>query len=84
MWQLSTQSRSISESAFSLETSEIVTDGNTLFFSNNNNQFFSIDLDAASFNWENKINSNLRPSLVGNYLFTVSLEGYLIVIEKNK
>ena len=82
LWQLSTQSSSTYESAFSLETSEIVTDGNTLFFSNNNNQFFSIDLDAASFNWENKINSNLRPSLVGNYLFTVSLEGYLIVIEK--
>jgi hypothetical protein len=32
---------------------------------------------------ENKINSNLRPTLVGNYIFTVSLEGYLIVIEKN-
>ena len=47
------------------------------------NQFFSIDLGAGIFNWENKVNSNLRPSLVGNYLFTVSIEGYLIVIEKN-
>tara|TARA_A100000164_G_scaffold377616_1_gene417206 strand:+ start:376 stop:1680 length:1305 start_codon:yes stop_codon:yes gene_type:complete len=82
LWQLPTQSNLIYESSFSLETSDLITDGNTLFFSNNKNQFFSIDLKTGSFNWENKINSNLRPSLVGNYLFTVSLEGYLVVIEK--
>ena len=70
------------KSAFSLETSDIITDSNALFFSNNKNQFFSIDLETGIFNWENKVNSNLRPSLVGNYLFTVSIEGYLIVIEK--
>ena len=82
LWQLPTQSNLIYESSFSLETSDLITDGNTLFFSNNKNQFFSIDLKTGSFNWENKVNSNLRPSLVGNYLFTVSLEGYLVVIEK--
>ena len=83
LWQLPTQSSLIYESAFSLETSDIITDGKTLFFSNNKNQFFSIDLESGSFNWENKVNSSLRPSLVGNFLFTVSLEGYLIVIDKN-
>ena len=82
-WQLPTQSSLIYEAAFSLETSDLITDGQTLFFSNNKNQFFSIDLETGSFNWENKVNSNLRPSLVGNYLFTISIEGYLIVIEKN-
>ena len=83
LWQLPTQTSSIYEAAFSLQTSDLVTDGNTLFFSNNKNQFFSIDLKTGSFNWENKVNSNLRPSLVENYIFTVSLEGYLIIIEKN-
>ena len=83
LWQLPTQSSLIYQSAFSLETSDIITDGKTLFFSNNKNQFFSIDLNTGSFNWENKVNSSLRPSLVGNFLFTVSLEGYLIVIDKN-
>ncbi len=83
LWQLPTQSSLIYEAAFSLETSDLITDGNTLFFSNNKNQFFSIDLGTGSFNWENKINSNLRPSLIGNYIFTVSLEGYLIIIDKN-
>ncbi len=83
MWQLPTQNRLIYEAAFSLETSDLITDGKTLFFSNNKNQFFSIDLETGSFNWENKVNSSLRPSLVGNYILTISLEGYLIVIEKN-
>jgi len=82
IWQLPTQNSMIYEAAFSLETSDLVTDGKTLFFSNNKNQFFSIDLETGGFNWENKVNSNLRPSLIGNYIFTVSLEGYLIVIEK--
>ena len=82
-WQLPTQGNLIYEAAFSLETSDIIADNKTLFFSNNKNQFFSIDLATGSFNWENKINSNLRPSLIGNYLFTISIEGYLIVIEKN-
>ena len=73
----------IYESAFSLETSDIITDSASLFFSNNKNQLFSIDLGSGSFNWENKVNSNLRPTLVGNFLFTISIEGYLVVIEKN-
>ncbi len=83
LWQLPTQSNLIYESAFSLETSDIVADKNSLFFSNNKNQFFSIDIGTGSFNWENKVNSNLRPTIVDNYLITVSLEGYLIIIEKN-
>ena len=82
LWQLPTQSSLIYESAFSLQTSDIITDKKTLFISNNNNQLFSIDVKTGSFNWENKINSNLRSTLVGNYLFSVSLEGYLIITEK--
>ena len=83
LWQLPTQSSLIYEGAFSLETSDIIADSNTLFFSNNKNQFFSIDVGTGSFNWKNKVNSNLRPTLIDNYLFTVSLEGFLFIIEKN-
>ena len=82
LWQLPTQSDVLYESAFSLETSDIITDNKNLFFSNNKNQFFSIDIKSGSFNWENSINSNLRPSVVENFIISVSLEGYLIVIDK--
>ena len=83
LWQLPTQSSLIYEAAFSLETSDLIAEKNNIFFSNNKNQFFSIDTGTGSFNWENKVNSNLRPTLVGNYVITVSLEGFLIIIEKN-
>ena len=82
LWQLPTQKSTIYEAAFSLETSDIIADENSLFFSNNNNQFFSIDLNSGSFSWKNTVNSNLKPTLVGNYLLSVSLEGYLIIIDK--
>tara|TARA_B100000963_G_scaffold328934_1_gene317906 strand:+ start:1432 stop:2730 length:1299 start_codon:yes stop_codon:yes gene_type:complete len=83
IWQLPTQSSSMIETAFSLESSELVADDKNIFFSNNKNQFFSIDIDTGSFNWKNKINSNIRPVIIDNLIFSVSLEGYLIVIEKN-
>ena len=82
LWQLPTQSDVLYESAFSLETSDIITDNKDLFFSNNKNQFFSIDIKSGSFNWENSVNSNLRPTLIDNFIISVSLEGYLIVIDK--
>ena len=82
LWQLPTQSDLLYESAFSLETSDIITDNKDLFFSNNKNQFFSIDIKSGSFNWKNSVNSNLRPTLIDNFIITVSLEGYLIVIDK--
>ena len=82
LWQLPTQSDVIYESAFSLETSDIITDNKDLLFSNNKNQFFSIDIKSGSFNWENNVNSSLRPTLIDNFIITVSLQGYLIVIDK--
>ena len=35
-------------------------------------------------NWINDINSNITPILNNNLIFTVSNEGYLFVIDKNK
>ena len=82
IWQLPTQKSTLYESSFSLETSDIIADENNLFFSNNNNQFFSIDLNSGGFKWETTVNSNLRPTLIGNFLISVSLDGYLIIIDK--
>ena len=83
LWQLPTQSSLIYESSFSLEASDIVTDTKNIFFSNNRNEIFSIDVKTGSFNWKNKVNSNLRATLVGDLLITVSLKGYLVIINKN-
>lgn len=84
LWQFPTQNSLVYESAFSLETSEIVSDGKALYFSNNKNQFYSIDLKTGTTNWINEVNSNVKPILVGNLIFTISNEGYLYLIDKNK
>ena len=83
LWQKPTQSTLVYDQGFFLKTSDLIADGNSLYFSNNMNQFYSVDINTGSTNWIQKINSNLRPTLIDNYLFTVSLEGFLIIIEKD-
>jgi len=83
IWQKPTQSSLLYDEGFFLKNSDIIADRNTLYFSNNKNNFFSIDINTGTLNWQQKVNSNLRPTLIDNYIFTVSLEGYLIIIEKN-
>lgn len=83
IWQTPTQNSLIYDTGFFLKTSDIVADENLLFFSNNQNQFFSLDIQTGNLNWKQEINSSLRPIIINNFLFTVSLEGYLIIIEKN-
>ncbi len=83
LWQLPTQSSLIYQSAFSLETSDLIADDRSLYFSNNKNQIFSIDLRTGTFNWETSVNSNLRPTIIDDLLFTVSLDGLLTVLQKN-
>ena len=83
-WQLPTQSSSIINETYNFKTSQLVSDGNSVFFSNNKNQFYSIDLKTGTTNWINEVNSNVKPILVGNLIFTISNEGYLYLIDKNK
>ena len=84
IWQLPTQSSSIINETYNFKTSKLVSDGNSIYFSNNKNQFYSIDLKTGTTNWINDVNSNIKPILVGNLIFTISKEGYLYLIDKNK
>ena len=83
IWQRPTQRNDLSQDSYSLKNSELIADKKNLYFSNNKNEFFSIELDTGSLNWVQKINSSLKPTLIDNYIFTVSREGFLIIIEKN-
>ena len=82
IWQTPTQSNLIFDKGFFLKTSDIVANDQMLFFSNNQNEFFSLDIQTGNLNWKQEINSTLRPTIINNFIFTVSSEGYLIVIEK--
>jgi len=84
IWQLPTQSSSIVNETYNFKTSKLVSDGKSIFISNNKNEFYSIDVKTGTTNWINDINSNITPVITGNLIFTVSNEGYLYAIEKNK
>tara|TARA_B100000676_G_scaffold291537_1_gene326191 strand:- start:151 stop:1446 length:1296 start_codon:yes stop_codon:yes gene_type:complete len=83
-WQLPTQNSSITNETYKFKISKLVSDGKSIFFSNNKNEFYSIDLKTGATNWINEINSNIKPILVGNIIFSISNEGYLYLIDKNK
>ena len=84
IWQLPTQSSSIINETYNFKVSKLVSDGNSIYFSNNKNEFYSIDLKNGIINWKNEISSNITPVITGNLIFTVSEDGYLLAIEKNK
>ena len=82
-WQLPTQSSSIINETYNFKMSKLVSDGDAIFFSNNKNEFYSIDVKTGTTNWINKINSNLTPILTKDLIFTVSNEGFLFTIQKS-
>ena len=83
LWQRPTQTSSIYEDSFSLKTSDLIASKNLILFSNNKNEFYSLDIKTGSLNWKQKINSNLRPTLIGKLIFTITIEGFLVVVDKN-
>ena len=82
IWQLPTQNNNISQNAFQLSNSELVINENTIFFSNNKNEFYSIDTTTGLVNWITEISSDLKPVIIGNLVITISEKGYLYVVDK--
>ena len=82
IWQTPTQSNLTFGNTYFLKLSDIVSDKSSIFVSNNNNQFLSIDLLSGAINWKQDLSSELRPAVIGNYLVTISDNGLLIVMNK--
>ena len=83
-WQLPTQSSNIINESYSFINSQLVADENSIYFSNNRNEFFSINARNGVINWKQNINSNLIPTITEKFVFTVSNEGYLFVLDNQK
>jgi len=43
----------------------------TIYFSNNKNEFYSIDTVTGLINWKTEISSNLKPVVIGKFLITI-------------
>ena len=83
-WQTPTQSNVIYQNAFTLENSDLVFANDTIYFSNNKNELFSVDARSGVVNWKQTVNSSLTPTIIENLIFSVSNEGYLFVVENMK
>ena len=81
VWQTPTQSNEIFLNAFSLKNSEMILNNETIYFSNNKNELFSIDSRTGIVKWKQTVNSSLKPTISENYIFNISEEGYLFVID---
>ena len=82
-WQTPSQSNLIYQDAFTLENSDLVFANDSIYFSNNKNEFYSLSLESGIINWKQKVSSSLRPTVVGKLIFTISSDGLLYVIEKD-
>ena len=82
VWQAPTQSNISFGSTFFLKLSDIVSDETSIFFSDNNDQFYSLDLLTGSVNWKQDFSSDIRPALIDDYLITISDNGLLIIMNK--
>ena len=81
LWQTPTQNESIYQDSFFLKVSDLITDGKSIVFSNNKNEFYSLDSESGLINWKQSINSNLTSTLINELIFSISNEGYLIIID---
>ena len=81
IWQTPTQVLEFAKN-ITLRNSDIVSDGNSVYMSNNKNEFFSLDVNTGIIKWKQEINSEIRPAVISNYIVTVSNEGFMIIINK--
>ena len=82
LWQLPTQNSNILNNIFQLSSSKLVLNKKSILFSNNKNEFYSIDTSTGLINWKNEINSVIRPIVIGKLIVTISSTGYLYLVEK--
>ena len=81
LWQTPTQNSQIYADTISLSTSSLVIDNDFVLFSNNNNEFYSLDKNDGFVNWKQSINSDIKPVVSNEIVFSISNEGLLFIID---
>ena len=82
IWQSVTFNSKIYEELMNLKTSDLIIDQNFLYFSNNKNQFYSLDVETGKINWIQNILSNLKPTIVNGLIFTFSKKGFQYILDQ--
>ena len=84
LWQTPTQNSTIFEDTFLLRASSIIANQDMLVFSNNKNEFYSLDLITGNLRWKQNINSSLQSTIINDLIFSITNEGYLVIIDSQK
>ena len=82
IWQTPTRVLGVGKN-ITLRNSDLVSDGTFVYISNNKNEFYALDLKTGIIKWKQKINSEIRPVIISDYIVTISNEGLLIVLDRN-
>ncbi|MDA7713956.1 PQQ-like beta-propeller repeat protein [Candidatus Pelagibacter sp.] len=80
LWQTPTQNSTIFEDTFLLRASNIIANQEMIVFSNNKNEFYSLDLITGNLRWKQNINSSLQSTIINDLIFSITNEGYLVII----
>jgi len=81
LWLTPTHNTKVTGQSFFTKSSVLVAHNNSIYLSNDKNEFFSVDVKTGIINWQHKINSILTPTVVDNLIFTVTMKGFLVVID---
>ena len=80
IWFMPTQNTLIPNTTNFLEISDLVYADNNIIFSNNFSEIYSIDSQTGILNWKKNIKSTLRPIVIDSMIFTISQDGFLMVL----
>jgi outer membrane protein assembly factor BamB len=81
LWQTPTQDSLILENSFSLKTADMVGSKDFILVSNNRNNFFSLDANSGAINWEQKINTHIKSTVINDFIFSLTMNGFLTIID---
>ncbi len=84
LWLTPTHNTKVVGQSFFTKSSVLVAGKNSIYLSNDKNEFFSVDLKTGIINWQHKINSTLTSTIVNNLILTVTMEGFLVVIDSRQ
>jgi len=80
IWFLPTQNTLVPNTSNFLETSDLVYSNGNIIFSNSFSEIYSIDSQTGILNWKKSIKSTLRPIVIDDMIFTISDDGFLMVL----
>ena len=83
IWIVPTSKNLNSSTTYFLKMSNLLINKDSVYFSTNMNEFYSLDINNGLTNWIQNVNSSLRSTIIDDMIFSVSDEGYLSIINSN-